>query len=294
MQSTSSTTKKAFALSSLFLVSVIWGGGFVAGKMALEGFSPFVILVYRFLLAALLCGVLFLRRIQQTPRKTVISGIIIGGIQFLALSIQLMGLEYTTPAKQSFLCTAYVAMVPFISWIILRSRPSLRSVMAGFLALFGIGLICLSDSFTVNPGDLLSLGFSLVFGIQIVLIGKFVTENTDAIQLSFFQFLTAGLLALAVSLIRGEHFFSENPEALLGMGYLALLNTFLAFLLQNLAQKHVSGSLTALILSLESVFGFLFSVLYYREPISLQILFGSLLCFAAILLNSMKPKSGVL
>ena len=291
MKSKPNHPQHRLALPALFLVAMIWGGGFVAGKMALSGFSPFMILTWRFLISALLCGGIFFRKIRKTPRRTIFSGCAIGCIQLLALALQLIGLNHTTPAKQSFLCTAYVAMVPFLSWAILRKKPQLRSVFAGFLALCGIGLICLNGALSVSGGDLLSLGFSLVFGVQIVLVGKFVRKDTDAIQLSFFQFLTAGLLALVICLLRRESFFTQNGEALLGMAYLAVLNTLLAFLLQNAAQKYVNGSLTALILSLESVFGFLFSVLYYHEPLTRQLIVGSILCFGAILLNSLgKPR----
>ena len=43
--------KKWLAIGGLILVTVIWGGGFVASDMALGSMKPFQIMMVRFLLA---------------------------------------------------------------------------------------------------------------------------------------------------------------------------------------------------------------------------------------------------
>lgn len=283
-------TKELKADFLLLLAAIIWGGGFVAGKMALTSMQPFAVLAWRFCTSAFLCGCLFHRRIFKTPKKTLLHGLAIGCIQMAALSLQLSGLQYTTSAKQSFLCTAYVAMTPFISWLLLGKRPRLKSILAGLISLAGIGLICLGNTFTISGGDLLSLAFAVLFGIQVVLVGQFADKDTDSIQLSFFQFCSAGGTALVISLFRKEALFSFCQESILGVGYLAVFNTLAAFLLQNIAQKNTSDTTAALIISLESVFGFLFSVLYYQEPLTIRLLAGGALCFAAILINSIPSR----
>ena len=48
--------KKYMAIAGLVLVTVIWGGGFVASDMALDSLSPFQIMTIRFLLASVLMG----------------------------------------------------------------------------------------------------------------------------------------------------------------------------------------------------------------------------------------------
>ncbi|MPM83200.1 hypothetical protein SDC9_130263 [bioreactor metagenome] len=281
--------KTTAANAALFVVAVIWGGGYVAGKMALTGFEPFVILAYRFLLSALICGFIFHKKIKNTSKKTALRGMLIGFLQFVALSVQLVGLKYTTSAKQSFLCTAYVALVPFISWFVLKKRPSLKAFIAGFLALIGIGFISLSQSLTISFGDALSLGFAVFFGVQIVLICSFVCE-CDCIQLTFFQILTAGVLSAIMGMIKGQAFVTYSTEALLGVGYLIVFNTLIAFIVQNIAQKYTSDTTASLILSYESLFGFVFSIMYYHDTITSRLLVGCVLCFAAVLISNLKIK----
>ena len=87
----------------LLLAAVIWGGGFVAGKLALTSLKPFAVLAWRFGCASLLVFLIFHKRILHTPRATIRSGIILGAVQMTALGMQLSGLQYTTSAKQSFL-----------------------------------------------------------------------------------------------------------------------------------------------------------------------------------------------
>ena len=282
--------KQAKANFVLLAVAVIWGGGFVAGKMALTGADPFVILAWRFLASAVICGAVFRKRIAAAPKKVIRYGGCIGVLQVLALSVQLMGLEYTTSAKQSFLCTAYVAMTPFVSWLIVKKKPGWNAMLGGVLALAGIGLISLNGISGLNFGDGLSVGFAVLFALQVVLVGKFVDRDTDSIQLTFFQFLAAGVLSLVICIVKGEYLWIQGGEAWMGIAYLAVLNTCLAFILQNWAQKHTSDVVASLIISLESVFGFLFSVLYYQEPLSWRLLLGGALCFGAILLNTVKGK----
>ena len=116
-----------YADLSLFAVAVIWGGGFVAGKAALTGFSAMTVVALRFCGAALLSGLLFFRIIRKSEPRVIRHGLMLGIIQFAAQGIQLMGLNYTTAGKQAFLIAGYVVLVPFLLWIIMKKRPALSS-----------------------------------------------------------------------------------------------------------------------------------------------------------------------
>ena len=280
--------KEVIANLILLVVAIIWGGGFIAGKMALTTLKPVAVLMYRFALGALLCGIVFWDRIKKTPVSVIKKGVIIGMIQMVGLTVQLSGLQYTSTANQSFLCTAYVAFVPFISWIILRKRPENKAFVAGCLALVGIGLICLDRALSIGIGDSLSIMFSVIFGVQIVVVGLLVDSDIDVFQLSFFQLFTAAIISFCICLVQGNVINCFNTESAIGVLYLGILNTFVAFLGQNYAQKYTKDTVAALIMSLESVFGFLLSVLYYNEVITLKFLVGSVLCFVAILINTVK------
>ena len=271
----------------LFIVALIWGGGFIAGKMSLTAATPMAIIFYRYSIGAFMCAIAFRKRIAKASGSVIIKGIVIGLIQLAGQYVQLSGLRYTSSANQSFLCTAYVAFVPFISWVILRKRPALREFGAGFAALIGIGFICLKESLTIGPGDGLSVLFSLIFGIQIVLVGKLVKNDTDCMAMSFFQLLTVSVLSLTACTLSGQMALVPTWEGITGILYLGILNTFVAFVGQNYAQKYTRDTAASLIMSFESIFGFVFSVMYYGETVTCRFMLGGALCFAAVLINTM-------
>ena len=62
--------KKGVAIGGLILVTVIWGGGFVASDMALESMKPFQIMMVRFLLASVLMGLVSMGQ-RKKEAKTV-------------------------------------------------------------------------------------------------------------------------------------------------------------------------------------------------------------------------------
>ena len=60
--------KQTAANLILLLVAAIWGGGFIAGKMALTGLSPAAIIAYRYGMGALMCGIIFWKRVAKTSK----------------------------------------------------------------------------------------------------------------------------------------------------------------------------------------------------------------------------------
>lgn len=184
----------------LLLAAAIWGGGFLAGKFALAEYEPFTILAFRFLGSALCLGLIFCRSLRHTTKNVAKKGMLLGILQFVGLSVQLAGLDHTTPGKQSFLIASYVMFVPFLSCFLLRKRINGRELLAAILTLAGIGCISLNESLTIGLGEGLSVGFAFLFALQIVLVSIFA-RNEDPIRLSFFQFLSAGLLAAVTALL---------------------------------------------------------------------------------------------
>ncbi len=66
--------KKYLAITGLILVTIIWGSGFVASDMALDGLLPFQIMTVRFFLAAVLIGAVSLPGIKKVTREELRAG----------------------------------------------------------------------------------------------------------------------------------------------------------------------------------------------------------------------------
>lgn len=80
------------------------------------------------------------------------------------------------------------------------------------------------------------------------------------------------------------------PDVWLRLGYLCVMCTGLCFLLQTFGQKYTPPTTAALLLTLESVFGTLFSVAFYHEHLELRVIVGFALILVAILISETKLK----
>ncbi|WP_301860726.1 DMT family transporter [uncultured Megasphaera sp.] len=289
MKQLSRRTAMILADGTLLVVAAIWGGGFIAAKEALATMTPFSILASRFLLSSAVMFALFGRRILHCSRNEVKYGTIIGCIQFIAFVFQLEGLQTTTVEKQSFLVTAYVLFVPFLSWLATRRPIRLLDLACAVLALIGLALLCLHSGMTsLVIGDVLSLGFALFFAIQIVYVGNFV-HDADIVGVTFFQLLLPGLLALPFLDMAG--LAQADTAAVTGIAYLVLLNTAFAFSAQNIAQQYTSDTHASLLISFESVFGFVFAVWFYGHAVTLQELAGCACMLTAVILSNVHKKT---
>lgn len=274
---------------ALLLVAMLWGGGFIAGKVALYSFPPFTMLSIRFLGSAFIMAVVFHKKMKYIPRHTWFSGMVIGIFMFVGMACQATGLKYTTASKQAFLVASYTVFVPFLSWLITKKRPSLYAFVAGVLTLCGIGVLSLTSSLTIELGDSLSLLFALIFGLQIVYIGIFV-RNVDMVQFTVVQLVVGGVLEGIAAFFFDPPIGKITLDAFLGLLYLLVPSTIIAFTVQNIAQKYTSDTHTSIILSLESVFGVLFAVLLLGEQFTMRMGIGAAIIFSAVLLSNFERK----
>ena len=79
-----------------------------------------------------------------------------------------------------------------------------------------------------------------------------------------------------------------DSSVILQIGYLAFFATTITLLCQNIGQNLVSECNAAILLSLESVFGVVFSVLLYGEILTIKVFCGFALIFVAIIISETK------
>ena len=279
--------KHAIGLLALFGCTLIWGTSFVILKNALESVPTLWILAIRFTGAALLMALIGFPKLRQLDRGCWVGGAVMGLCLSLAYILQTFGLVDTTPGKNAFLTETYCVLVPFLWWAIRRTAPDRCNLIAAALCLIGIGLVSLTEKLTIGRGDAVTLSCGLFYGLHIIATSCFV-EGRDPLSLSFVQFLTGAVLCWALAPI-AEPFPSAVPAAAWWeIAYLCIMCTGVSFLLQTLGQKYAPPAEVSILLTLESVFGVIFSVIFYHEQLSLRVVCGFALIFLAILLTETK------
>lgn len=279
--------KKYLGILGLLTVTIIWGGGFAASDMALETLTPFQIMAVRFFIAAVLMTFLGRKQIPTITREEVRCGFWLGTALFAGFALQIIGLQYTTASKNAFLTATNVVMVPFIALVIYRKKIETRSLIGAGMAIVGAGILSLQSDFSISLGDGLTLLCAVGFAFQIFLTGEYVGRIRPSV-LNFLQMTTACLLSLIGLAVTGGFHFHPSAKSMLAVLYLGVISTTVCYLLQTVSQKYVDETKSAIILSMESVFGMLFSVLLLHENVTRRMVIGSVMILAAVLVSEIQ------
>lgn len=272
------------------LTALIWGVAFVVVKDSIQSVTPLYMLAMRFFIAAAACVPLCIQFKCSIDKNTVIKGIILGVALFTAYALQTYGINYTTAGKNAFITAFYMVLVPFFNLLFFGKRVNRMQIFAAFMALAGVGLLTLGGDTGINIGDALTFLCAIVFALQIILTGRFC-RDVDAFMLNTVQLVTVTVLSLIAAPI------FEGPPAgavvlsgrlIASMLYLGLLSTMFAECVQTIGLKYVSPLLATILMSLESVFGVLASVVLLGERLTGKMVTGCVLMFAAIIIIELK------
>lgn len=280
--------KKYAGEAALTLTAVIWGSGFVISALALDYYTPFQILAVRFVIGALLLGIVFRKKLRGMNQSVLWKGMLLGILLYAAFALQTVGLQFTTPSNNAFLTGVNVVIVPFIAFVLYKRRLDTFELFGALFALAGVAVLSLQWSAGINIGDLLTLGCAVLFAFHIFYTARFV-RNEDAVLLTLLQMTAAAAVSCAVVIGTGETAFSMETAGMGAVLYLAVFSTTIAFLMQTVGQKHLSETKAAIILSTEAVWGMIFSVALAYEVLTLRMFSGALIIFIAILLAETKP-----
>lgn len=276
--------KKAFLSDlSLLFVALVWGGGFVAVKDALNTMTPMVLMALRFTIAALILYVFLRKWIGKITISDWKKGSVVGVFLFTAFAAQTYGLQFTTASKQGFLTAVYVVVVPLLAWLIYRKRPSNKAFLGSVITLAGIGLISLNAGFSLNLGDSLTLLCAVLFAAHILSI-EYFAKQMETVKLAFIQIAVAAVMCIIFALLTEPIPTEISTRAWSAILYLAVFSTFACFTVQTIAQKYTSSSHASIIMSLESVFAALLGVVLLSEEMTIKMVIGCVMIFAAILI----------
>ncbi len=278
----------------LVVATAIWGYSFVVMKEVVDVLPPAWLLGVRFTSAGIILALILHRRIARSFSPKVLGmGMLLGVFDFSAFWTQTVGLQHTTPGINAFLTATYCVIVPFLWWLVARKRPTVFNIGAAVLAVAGIWLVSgggVGEAFSLGFGEGMTLLGALMFAVHIVCVSKF-SRFADALVLTAVQFVTEGLCGLGLGALTEGPFPAQafTPGVVAQMAFLVAFASIVAFGIQNVSLAHVPPAQASLFLSLESVFGVVFSVLLYGEHVTAQLGVGFALIFAAILLSELFP-----
>lgn len=245
----------------LLTAAVIWGMAFVSQKAGMDSMGPLTFNGVRNLIgsAVLIPVILILRnRVPKAERRplpvktTIIGGLACGLALTAASNLQQFGLALTTVGKGGFITTLYIVLTPILGIFLHKKVPGAVWAAVAF-AVVGMYLLCFTgDSYAISTGDLLVLGSALIFSVHILVIDKY-SPLTDGVVLSCIQFFVCGVISTAGAFIFEEPSWGQLADGIIPILYAGVLSCGVAYTLQIVGQKGLDPTVSALILSMESV-----------------------------------------
>lgn len=273
----------------LILITMFWGGTFLAVQYAMSLSGPFFFVGLRFATAALAVALLSLKSLRGLTWLEIKAGVFIGIAIAIGYSMQTWGLQTIPSSKSAFITAMYVPLVPLLQWICLGRMPGVMSWIG--VALAFIGLIFLAGpegtSLTLGAGEIVTLIGALAIAAEIILISAWAGK-VDIKRVTIVQLATASIVAFATMIPAGE----SVPALSAGLLVVALgLGIFSAIIqvTMNWAQRSVSPTRATVIYTGEPVWAGIFGRLA-GERLPMLALLGGTLIVLGVLVSELKLK----
>ena len=294
-------SRKLNLLGQLLLVfaTLAWGSSFLILKETINEVPGFFVIAVRFLAAGLIMGLIFIKRIAKTDKKNFFYGLMLGLATAFAYLLQTWGLKYTTPSRNAFLTATYCVICPFLYWLLFKRKPKSYNIISAVMCVVGIALISLVGSgneggSSLLLGDGLTLCSAIFYSLQIIFIDNYQQNGADSIVLLVMEFFVVGVVLLLSWVVFElpstglQAIASINLEQWLKIGYLTVACTLFAQMAQIFGQRMTTANQSAVILSLEAVFGTLFSVIFGSEILTVFMVIGFILTFTSVIVNELQ------
>jgi len=273
----------------MLLTAAIWGSTFVAQQLGMDTVGPFTYTGARLLLGAALIAPLWAWRggwLLGMPvhhsRGLMPAGLLLGGVLFVAINLQQVGLLGTSVSNAGFITGLYVVLVPVLMRL-MGQHTTWLTWSAVTLSTAGLYLLSVKADATIAPGDWLQLGGALMWAVHVLLVGHLARRH-DPLRLAVLQYLVAGGLSWLAAALRESITIDGLWHASAAIAWGGILSIGVAYTLQVIVQRVALASHAAIIYSSEGLFSALCGWWLLGENIGLRGWSGAALLLAAMLL----------
>lgn len=283
---------KLIGYLGLILAMLLWGSSFVALKLALGSYSPFLVIWGRMTIASVIFLFIWPKiKPKKLPRKEL--GLILLMAFFepcLYFIFEGYALKYTTAGQASLITATLPLMVGIGANLLLKEKLNLTTLIGFILAILGVFILTFYSEIQENsPNPVLGnfLEFlAMVMATGYTLLVRFLSKNYHPFFLAAAQSFVGTIFFLPLSLI----FDSWNQlhfelTSFLSILYLGTFVTFLAYSLYNQGISIINASKAAAFVNLIPVFTLFFSWLILEETLNLNQISGITLIALGIVLS---------
>jgi drug/metabolite transporter (DMT)-like permease len=290
----------AGALSGLTAAS-IWGGMYVVSDAVLDVVPPATLVLMRYVIALpvlwIAARMSHTRGIQRTDWPRLALTAFVGfGISLLA---QFAGTKLSTAAAGALITSATPAFIVLFAWWILHERASGRQWIGLGVATIGVVIVSLLDEqaatdTATNPvlGNLLLIVAAVTWALYSVLVRLNSQKYTAlAITLAVTALGIPIVAPLAAIELQTQTIGTLTPPAILGILYIGIGSTAIAFFLWNRSFELLAAATASLFFFAQPVVGTLLSAIFRGEQLGRSFFVGGALILLGALLGMLTPRT---
>jgi drug/metabolite transporter (DMT)-like permease len=241
-------------IAALVGVALIWGVAFLVVKQMVAQIPPAVLVAWRFSLAAVVVVVCNPRCLRGVTLRALVRSMILGGVLGTGFLLQTWGFETTSVVVGAFITGSVVLLAPVVARVWLGRRFAIRTGSAVALATAGLAMISLRGAH-LGLGEALTLGAAALWALHLVALGAWVRAD-EVYASAVIQLVVVALLAWSVAAVTpGGIDAPSTPSVWFAVIVLGAIATGAALLLLTWAQARVDSTTSAVVLTLEPVFG---------------------------------------
>jgi len=211
---------------------------------------------------------------------------------FIGISLQQIGIVYTTAGNAGFITGLYIVIVPIIS-LFLREKPKIFVWIGIIIASIGLYLLSINKGFRMQRGDFLVF-LSIFFWAMHIHVISFFSSRTKSIYLAFLQFLFCSFAGICCGLFFEQISWEIIKKALIPTCYAGIISVGIGFTLQVVAQKKAEPNHAALIMSLEAVFAATGGIIILGEVMPIKKVFACMLILTGIIISQLNFNKKIL
>lgn len=247
------------AYSMLLFICIVWGISFPIMDSLLQHISPMLFVSIRYGLSAIALSVLFPNKIKTLRIYDIKYGLYVGIPFAFAVSLQMLGLQHSSPTNVAFITGMTAVVVPLLHWLLDKVLPTKTLLLA--IVLSFVGLFIMSGVFAsggVQISDSIVLVGTVAFALQIIHLEKL--GKVDYTKITLIQFYSSALLSLLFMFCFETVQFKGSTTIYMQLFFIVMICSVLALLIQNKYQHHINSTEVGIIFLSEPVSAILFSL----------------------------------
>lgn len=271
--------------------AMIWSTSFTFTKIALVEMPPLTIGALRFLLAAVVLGVVvWIQGDLERPGRVEAGWLVLSGLlgTTIYFSMENVGVDFATATDAALLIASYPAITMLLEFLIYRTTVSWVRFAGVVLAMVGVYLI-VGQSPPVAGGNRL-LGDIILVGAGVVwAFYSFATRRVGRtypmLTVVFYQTAAGAVAFVPLAFVETGDWRTPAVGTVLVLVYLSVLCSVAAFLLYAYGLRDLASGAAVNLLNLVPVFGVGFAFLVLREPVSAGQLLGGIVVIGGVALG---------